>query len=158
MFNLDFLFFKERLLKVSGCILRVVLDFFTRKFFKLSGRASRIEFLIISILDISEILDIPIRFLISLLSKDSNHFWVVLILFIPLTCSAVRRLHDIEFSSYWVFIYLLFLASYNLFSFEHFHDTLNVFLTPLVVLVFNIPFIIIPETKGKNKYGDPPEF
>jgi len=77
-----------------------------------------------------------------------------LILVFYLLAFTVKRLHDLNLSSWWFLIVAavsILLVSYPLGDDGGFFDYTTNFLT-------HVPFLFIKGTKGKNKYGDPPEF
>ena len=65
----------------------------------------------------------------------------------------IRRLHDVGFSGGWSIITFIAYITFPLrivYSFT--------ILSYLIDYIIEIPYVFIRGTKGKNKYGDPPEF
>lgn len=78
-------------------------------------------------------------------------FFSVFIIFMPflyvLTCSTIKRLHDINLSGWWFLAYISTMIIFN-------KVALIAEYTGFIAAIFLLLFII-PSTKGKNSYGYP---
>ena len=110
---------------------KVIFDFFTRKFLKFSGRASRTEFFVI-LFFIFCLFEIVFCFLEAtiLLSPFRARLFVLFIFFItlPSFCLTIRRLHDFNFNGYWFFLFIFFVIAIELFTGSAFLENANLYL------------------------------
>tara|TARA_Y100001954_G_scaffold205010_1_gene226732 strand:+ start:916 stop:1293 length:378 start_codon:yes stop_codon:yes gene_type:complete len=114
-------------------------EIFIKKLFSWKGRCSRTEY-VIRILGI--IVLIIISWLLMIISIETNtsiftNLSIVITIFyvlqvIPLD---IRRLHDLNFSGWWVLLTTI----------------------PYLGMILFIPFIFLKGTKGSNKYGEEPK-
>ena len=84
-------------------------------------------------------------------------FLILIIIILDLVYTylcTVKRLHDISLSGWWSILTIFFipLIANSLIG----HDSL--FLLFVLIKLSHAPLFFIKGVKGKNKYGDPPEF
>jgi uncharacterized membrane protein YhaH (DUF805 family) len=112
------------------------------KYFKISGRASRKEYLIFYL-----VCSILKYFHFIFISFQWGFIYIIFIL-IPTISISFRRLHDFNFNG----IIILLLMVTCIF-FKIFNDNISIYFMYIVELLL----ILIPGTSGSNKYGEPPK-
>lgn len=130
--------------------------------FTFKGRIGRVEYLL-SVIFVT-LLTFPVLFIdspgVDFSNENQLDFYVVLFVF--LVCFVlfythafvIKRLHDADFSGWWsiVIIWLLPILLDVVIKSE------SLLLTFLISRLSYTILLVIKGTKGKNKYGGPPEF
>ena len=104
-----------------------------KKYAVFDGRATRKEYWLFVLLYI--ILAIVFGVLDALLSSSILLILLGVALFIPNVAVIVRRLHDINFSGWWILLTLL----------------------PILGSIILLVMMLMDGTKGKNRFGDDPK-
>ena len=102
-----------------------LLDIITKHYFDFKGREGRKVFWLFTLNMFI------INFILGLISAGFLSLTISLLIFLPSLGLSVRRLHDINFSGWWVLIGLV----------------------PFIGVIVLIVFACIPGTEGENKYG-----
>ncbi|WPY00199.1 DUF805 domain-containing protein [Candidatus Trichorickettsia mobilis] len=132
----------NRIFYIIKDIFNILIESIFFKYFKFSGRASRKEFLIFSVLDFA------VHYFLKYISLLSWYYIYIIFIIIPYMSIAFRRLHDFNFSG--IIILFIIIA---IILFETFNDQL----TDYFIYTIEMLLILVPSTPGSNKYGEPPE-
>ena len=143
----------------------ILINSITKKYFQFSGRANRKEYIVFNVFFF-----FLFEFLTLFLSKDYSNFdirlmgfkeiefsayitlFFVLFTTIPSISINVRRLHDLNFNGWW--LWLIFLLNMLMFIFFKQY----IFLFGYIKYIIDIPLLILKGTSGTNKYGEEPEY
>ncbi|WPY00203.1 DUF805 domain-containing protein [Candidatus Trichorickettsia mobilis] len=141
----------------------ILFNSLTKKYFQFSGRANRKEYIVFTVFFF-----FLFEFLKLFSSKDYSNFdirlmgfkeiefsayitlFFVLFITIPSISIDIRRLHDLNFSGWWIwFIFLLNML--GVIFFEQY-----IFLFEYIRYIIDAPLLILKGTSGANKYGEEP--
>lgn len=132
---------------------------FVTKYFTFRGRASRKEYICLTILFC--VLDYILSLCLGLLYKDNSliieFIFTGVILFFPMISVTVRRLHDFDKSWWWVLWIFILLESLYLYFQNHpiFLEYTEFFIWGMWSFIFVLA--LIQGTPDSNRYGEPPE-
>lgn len=133
-------------------MIKLLQNSLTTKYFQFSGRANRKEYWVMYLLGFI-LIRIVYWLTIFKMNIVINNFYLILFLIFviapPFITVLVRRLHDINFSSWW-FLTIIFFEVWG-------NDFFNNSMKGFVITI--IPDIIVGFIKGTpttNKYGEPP--
>jgi len=140
----------------------ILINSITKKYFQFLGRSNRKEYIVFNVFFF-----FLFEFLTLFLSKDYSNFdirlmgfkeiefsaytilFFVLFTTIPSISINVRRLHDLNFNGWW--LWLIFLL--NMLGFIFFEKY-----TILLRYIIDSPLFILKGTSGTNQYGEEPEY
>lgn len=130
---------------------------FVESLFKVKGRIARKAFLIriVTVYILGGVLLATMGYLLPALEKTGSHeavkFLSMVFLVLSLMFNAayillcVRRLHDLNLSGLWlILVVALIIAAFSMFR----------QLAPVLPILFSIVLLLMPGTKGPNKYGE----
>lgn len=162
--------------KLNNSTQLILIQTITEKYFQLSGRANRREYIYFISLYIflNYLLIIIFNFfpqsiikLINIKIYNLINFFMFLFSIIPFFTLNIRRFKDINFNGYWVSLILFYIEIYKIYmtiSITFFYDNILLFNPQLNFPIFYfyyylsmiILFIlcIIPGTSGPNRFGD----